>query len=304
MNNRTSPIVRIILWSLIGVVAMMILINTANSGGVNFNGFLPSASNQNLTVQKETIINEEIDTIDIAWYTGGVKLSVSNDNTIKLVEKSSKQTSSDRLLNYTVNQKVLKIESRNKHTVNFFFFSLNSPTYLEISVPERIYESIEIKAASGTYDFTGLKTKNLAVTLASGDVTLMNSEIDSLDTTTVSGRLISSNTKIGKAEVNMTSGSTELDGEIHALKLTMTSGNAEIDMSILPDQLDIRITSGIVRAALPENTGFKVAVDKTSGYFSSDFALSSIGNSYTYGTGGPSYSVKITSGNIQLRKGN
>lgn len=304
MNNRTSPIVRIILWALIGVVAMMVWINTANSGGINFNGFPTSGSNQNLTVQKETIITEEIDTIEITWYTGGVKLSINNDNTIRLVEKSSKQTSTDHLLNYSVNQKVLKIESRNKHNINFFFFSLNSPTYLEISVPEKIYESIEVKAASGDYDFTGLKTKNLAVTLASGDVTVMNSEIDSLDTTTVSGRLISSNSKIEKADINMTSGSTELDGEIHELKLAMTSGNAEINMSVLPDQLDIRITSGIVRATLPENSGFKVAVDKTSGYFSSDFALSSIGNSYTYGTGGPSYSVKITSGNIQLRKGN
>jgi len=125
MNNRTSPIVRIILWSLIGVVAMMFLINTANSGGLNFNGFLTSGSNQNLTIQKETIIIEEIDTIEIGWYTGGVKLSISNDNRIRLVEKSSKQMSSDRLLKYSIDQKVLKIESRNKHTVNFFFFSLN-----------------------------------------------------------------------------------------------------------------------------------------------------------------------------------
>lgn len=304
MNNRTSPIVRIILWTLIGVVAMMFLINTANSGGFNFNGFLTSGSDQNLTVQKETIINDEVDTIEIGWYTGGVKLSISKDNTIKLVEKSSKKTSSDHLLGYTVNQKVLKIESRNKHNINFFFFSFNSPTYLEISVPEKIYESITVKAASGTYDFTGLKTKELAVTLASGNVTLMNSEIDSLDTTTVSGRLISSNTKIEKADINMTSGSTELDGEIHELKLNMTSGQADINMSVLPDQLDIRMTSGIVKASLPENSGFRVSVDKTSGNFSSDFALSSSGNSYTYGNGGPSYSVKITSGNIRLLKGN
>lgn len=92
------------------------------------------------------------------------------------------------------------------------------------------------------------------------------------------------------------------------MELRATSGKINLNNSILPDSLSVDITSGKVNVSIPENEGFNLDYKVTSGKFNTDFYIySNITGDHKrgngkYKNGGNTFTVKVTSGNVNLNK--
>ena len=131
---------------------------------------------------------------------------------------------------------------------------------------------------------------------------LDNTKTDVVDIILTSGRLKGTGMEAGTVDVKVTSGTLDLYGNLENIHTQVTSGTARISTMVLPDQLSAAMTSGNLTISLPDNDGFSITVNKVSGNFSSEFDMAASGNRHTYRSGGPSYQVSCTSGNIHLRK--
>ena len=81
----------------------------------------------------------------------------------------------------------------------------------------------------------------------------------------------------------------------------MTSGQARIHLlKTLPSSFNLAMTSGDAEITFYGSTAFKMNVDKTSGDFNTNFPTIKNDHTYAYLTGGPTYSIKMTSGNIDI----
>ena len=86
-----------------------------------------------------------------------------------------------------------------------------------------------------------------------------------------------------------------------------TSGKLIVNSTAVPNSLTSSMTAGTVSITIPDNTGFSLVTQKTSGSITCDFDLTSrLGGeetTYTYGEGaaaGREYAVRVTSGDFSL----
>ncbi len=90
-------------------------------------------------------------------------------------------------------------------------------------------ESLICESASGDITLSNLDLGTLNLDVASGDVELSNVAADSAKINIISGRLNYSNANLGSLELDMASGNVKLDGEItELLQVRMVSGDADI----------------------------------------------------------------------------
>ncbi len=106
--------------------------------------------------------------------------------------------------------------------------------------------------------------------------------------------------------ISITSGRVSLDGRFQNITSNLTSGNVSVATNTFPDNVYIDMTSGDMALTIPENDGFQLKLDKTSGRFQSDFDFlvnPDQEDIYIYkSTSTRQYSVDMTSGHFELRK--
>jgi DUF4097 and DUF4098 domain-containing protein YvlB len=106
--------------------------------------------------------------------------------------------------------------------------------------------------------------------------------------------------------VSITSGRLTLNGRFQNITSELTSGNISIETNTPPDNLSVEMTSGDMALTIPDNDGFQVKLDKTSGRFQSDFDFMVNPDQediYIYKSKSTrQYSVDMTSGHFELRK--
>lgn len=124
-----------------------------------------------------------------------------------------------------------------------------------------------------------------------------------------SGKMTVESSRADALTVEVTSGSAAFSGAFRNISGEATSGTVRIATDVLPDTLDGNVTSGKVSFTIPDNDGFSLYCKKTSGSLqeqlrSDEFGGTGQKNQYSYGSGGPSYTGKVTSGTLEIRKKN
>jgi hypothetical protein len=85
----------------------------------------------------------------------------------------------------------------------------------------------------------------------------------------------------------------------------MTSGVANLSFgNTNPDSLSLSMTSGSSNIHLYGESAFSVSVDKTSGSFNPNFTHVKNGSVYSYLSGGPMYTIDMTSGSVDFTLSN
>ena len=305
-RGNSNLVARIVVWAVIGVLALILLIWAATGGGL---GSLPVIRLWNsspwggdaVNVISTATVTEAVDTLDIDWTSGGVTLVPVDGSEIVLREKSSRSDAETRMIQ-SVKGGVLTVDSK-KQTGVFFLWWLQPDTTLEISLPRKVYDRMAVKAASGTCDLTGMTVGDLSVDLTSGKLVLDRVKVDNAVVTLTSGSFYGQGMSVKKLDTRITSGTLDLAGDIGSVNLRVTSGTARLATTVMPTRLDADMTSGNMTFTLPENSGFSVDVKTTSGNFNSDFAMASTGGRRMYLNGGSlAYSLSCTSGNISIRR--
>lgn len=299
--TKTGAAVSIVIWSVAALVLTFLLILGVVSGfGINM--MLKGELREVFSVQEDNI---EFDGFDISWHSGRVDVSPSDDNTLII-----KQTSHYNVkpLIYEVSGKKVIIRQEPSWGLFFIFGNFRSSN-LEILLPQKQYEEFILKMTSGKTDINGIDAESIKLNLTSGQLGAEDISAKSLSVSMTSGNAQVNGAIADNFKAKLTSGRAVFGGEFGAVECYATSGEMEILSEGTPESLDAKMTSGDISVTIPDNDGFTVDVNKTSGSFDSSFDLTSnmkdSDGFYSYGKGkdaGRDYTVRITSGKFRLYK--
>lgn len=305
MNKKTSAKTKIIIWSVVLGLVVFLFISINIFRGLT--RFYPTGSSfketgkswkEGQTLVKEEKITEDIKDVRIDWITGDVTIHKTDKKEIQIMQRASDNIDKDRLFSVNVSGDSLSIQDQNKNRF-FFFFNWPKRSSLEVYLPEKVYDSFYFSGASTDFYSDAIEGERLAIDSTSGNVEINGTFKESLLSIT-SGEIRSKNLISDSLTVEMTSGNVNLEGSFKDLNLDTTSGNLKVLSTTMLNKLNSESTSGNIKVSIPENEGFTVNLDKTSGDFSSDFSTTQNDDQYVYKNGAAKFDVDITSGNFKL----
>ena len=242
--------------------------------------------------------NEEVNSIDIDWLSGTVKLVEDNSltNSVVKIEEETDCTKEEELVHSYLNEGKLMI----KFFASGYRCTNSGITKKLIVTYAPGLESIKVNLTSGSLNAESITARDINVDLTSGKV--------------VAGEIISERVKF-----DLTSGSVNIDS-VYAndFDIDLTSGSANIksiftedfDADLTSGSLDTGfgyvktasydLTSGDIKLTLP-NDGGKVRVEKTSGKVNTERECTIVNGVYKFGDGEAMFDVTMTSGTLTIK---
>ena len=295
-NSRTKNVFLILIWSLVAAVAVYLFTSAVQGGGFTFQ---QKYEGEPTVILSDVTLSESVDSVSIEWISGGVKIIPTTGDKIRIVEKAYKIIAENKEVKVTVSNSKLELVSRNKAVFNFLWFT-SAPTFLEVYLPITTnFNLIKLKGVSGNYSIDDVYSNLVQVDLVSGNLTLDNSFAALLSMDLTSGNAVINNSELLSTDIEITSGQLNYAAKTQSFKIRMTSGTIKLDLlEQLPQALSLKLTSGSANVTLHGTDGFGFVVKKTSGSFTTDFDVITSGNTYTYKSGGPLYTIDLTSGSV------
>lgn len=292
----------IVIWSVVAVVLtalLVILVIALNvNGGLHFR--LPFVESRVIAAMEKDA--DEFDSVEIRWKAGDVTISPSADEKMRLTQRSRYDVQE---LECTVENGRLILRDRSGWGLVFFGIGSRSSD-LELQLPTKQYGEVLVGMTSGSTALKGVTADTLRLKMTSGRLTGANLTSSRMEADVTSGKMTVESSRADALTVEVTSGSAAFSGAFRNISGEATSGTVRIATDVLPDTLDGNVTSGKVSFTIPDNDGFSLYCKKTSGSLRSNFDLmSSVNgdkNQYSYGSGGPSYTGKVTSGTLEILK--
>jgi hypothetical protein len=297
-SNRTKNLVIIVIWLFIGSIGAYFFYSAAQNGGINFE---PVYYGEPDTILSDVTLDQNIDSVTIEWIAGGVKINPTLEPHIRIVEKAYKIIDEAKEVKVTVSGSSLNLKTRNKSTFYFFGFT-NTGTFLEVYLPiTTSFKLIKLSSASGDYSIEEVYSDLTQINLSSGDLAIKNVSSSVFSLSLTSGNSTISDSDFLSTSINMTSGELNFSAQSNSFTANMTSGDATIDLlSELPKAINIDVTSGDVELILHGSSPFSFKVNQVSGDFNPRFSTIKNGHLYSYLTGGPTYTIDMVSGNVDV----
>ncbi len=291
--------IKIVIFSLIAVIATLVFFALFNGQSLPFN--FAENKEPNVLLQDVTI-EENINNVNLEWYSGGVVISKSYDDKIHFKERSTEKLNSNKWASAEVVGNTLNLKSNNKY--NFVLFFFQSPaTYLELRLPDKQYESFRMLMTSGNTTISDFEISDVDITITSGNLYMFNIQSQRMTINMTSGNSNFQNTLMQSFDLTMTSGNTDFEGIIsEECRIDMTSGNLNLtSTTFTPRIMNVNMTSGDADITLSKDYGFVLKLDKTSGNVDLDNEIEKVSESeYTYYNKEYNINVDMTSGSFDL----
>ena len=291
----------------IGVWSAVLLLFTALFGYLWYNGGWTGLSlhfgwSNHSTYQQvhEQTFTEPIQTLALDWKGGDGSGFSPRGKEIKIVQKAVKNTPEDQFFQASIEDDALVV-SNGKIVAGLpigpFPFSIGSD--LEVYLPERIYETLQLDTTGGDIFFQPLEVKDLVVHTNSGDVSL-GGDFEKLDFSSNSGDLLCRDVTVKQLISQTTSGDIQASGSFARIQATSTSGDISLRTSQMITEAAIQSTSGDVVLFIPENDGFTAQLNSSTGDFICAFPDFHGGDTYRYKDGSAKIQLNTTSGDACL----
>lgn len=243
-------------------------------------------------VNEVRTIQEPFTSLEIATGMADVVITPSQSSTasVRLIgEASDQQRERMQFTSSVLSDGTLKVDVQEKFHVNLFF-PVNGRLQVELSLPEKDYEKLDLNTATGDIKASKLSVKKTNIVSSTGDI-----ELDGL-----TGDLL---------DIHTDTGDMKLSGIRSTVQIQTTTG--EIDSLLLPELVhDVTIES--------ETGDIRIKVDKEPAAASLDLSTEtgSIKNSWkslsyeqksenkvvgAIGSGGPAVNVRTTTGDIRIQ---
>lgn len=199
---------------------------------------------------------------------------------------------------------ILKSDADTGFTMGLNIVNVN----LEISLPERQYDSIIVDSGSGDISFEGLKASVLELDNGSGNVEISEVEADGAKIKTSSGNLSIEESRMNELETTVGSGNIRLTDVEGAIRAKTSSGNIRVELDALMHPLEARSGSGnvtIQTKKAPESAA--VSYSTGSGTFRIDWGGGekkgdADTDTIVFGNGEIPVRLSAGSGNISLKQ--
>ena len=244
---------------------------------------------------------ESIKRLDIGWINGEVEIIYHPEDTIIFSEDGLTENDDHLAMHHWVDGDTLRIRFAESGEWKF----RNVEKSLTIHLPEDHWlDEIEVDTASADVVAHGLKAKKADVDTVSGNIDVVDAEIDdsfSADTTSGAISLMFAES-LKELELDTVSGEICVTAtELYEFDIDSTGGGVKVSTATAPISGGINTVSGSVELILPETAEFTAEINTVSGQMESDFALAKRGKEYRCGSGVCRYEVDTTSGNISFR---
>lgn len=284
---RKSAIIRIVTYSITAVVLCLTLVFSIVSDTNVFRlfSFLDFDSDDNYmneaeleTYKNESVsggtvaagsgaysFSDKINKIEIEWQSGEVIVTAAETDKITVSESSGNKIGESTQMKIYQNGNTLKINFGFSHKGNFSGFNIKSINKtLNVTIPKKIFEEIEIEAVSA-------------------DITLKNVSAKAIDTGTVSGYISADGINAEELDCETVSGDVRIDGKVTR-------------------ECSFDSVSGRTSLYLDESVGWQSELSTVSGKFNTDFSVTKNGDAYICGNGDLRVKFNSVSGNAEIMK--
>lgn len=322
---KQKNIIKIIICACIAVFAVGVLVYGLSTG-FGIGDILPALGDESSyavpkVYEEET---ENLDTVDIDWVSGPVKLAFYSGSTVRVTETSQRTLKQSECLQMSVSDGTLKIQFDDDNGFFGLSFGFKNSKMLTVEIPQQFadtMEQVKISTVSGDIDVADFTMQEGSFQSTSGDISLQKLQADNMKVSSISGELYCANlTAKNKLALQTTSGDQRLaavqcssldfgsvsgrieaDFTADALSGSSVSGDLTFTAQKWPQTANLESVSGTVRltAAAPE-AGFTCAFSSLSGSFDSDFAVQKKNDDYINGAGGAKLKISTTSGDVKL----
>lgn len=285
---------------------------------VSYTNYLYQDSDKYTAGDRE--IPDKIETINIDYLSGKVKLTGTDSETVKIRETANETLDDDRKVHTWVSGTTLYVRYC-ASAKRLDLYKLEKT--LEIDIPENVKlselkieissgdadcskfeaKSVEMKASSGDL-FASCKAETIEMKASSGDITLTQTgESDKISLETSSGSITVLTEKVGKLDVDSSSGkiSVASDGA-KVFKSHSSSGKGEFKFAEVPETAEMEASSGDITVYLPEDANVTAEFDVSSGDITYELPFSKSGGKYVSGDGSRKLTVETSSGDITVKK--
>lgn len=310
--DKKLKMVNIVIWIMLAISLTILLIYkiaTNNQGGWGFMNF--NFGNGETSIQKEE--NIEIDqceniTLDFSSYD--VVVSSTDDNKLKVVQKSSNNLKEDEKFSFSKNGNTIAIEGNNlRNKVSIVHFGTFN-NKIELYVPKNYNKNLQVRTKSGNIEVKDVMNLdkinfcqnsgnfNSREIITANEVNLEASS-GNIKAEALLTKLYKIKTSSGNIDIRTLSGSGAVDA---------SSGNIKIGYKEVGDELRANASSGNVKLTLPKDISFEFYGQCTSGNIDTDFDVNyknKKGNEATAKIGNEPYkkiNVETRSGNIEINQ--
>lgn len=287
---------------LVCAVALMVAVYCMNGCTISFGAstnYTYKAADKYVAGDRE--ISDKIETIEIDYLSGDVKIVQADTDSISIKESANKKVSDDLKVHTWVEGSTLHVrycDSSKKINLT------NLDKKLEITIPDDVqYKNLIIDMASGSVD-AECDAKDYDLSAASGDIVLKQSgESDKIKIDTASGGIAVTMDTADKVDVSAASGDILVNAvKVDDFTADTASGSNEYHFENVPEKSDIQSASGSVKVFLPEDADLTAFIDTASGDITYDFAFEKNGDDYVCGKGSNKMKVDTASGDVKIKK--
>ena len=218
---------------------------------------------------------------------------------------------------------VLSVRQGDTASSSFFFLRGLASADVELTLPRRFWELIQISTVHGDIQFdAGLDAGRLRLSTSSGDASLPDASCTEVSFRSASGDLkcsgntgsiqvetssgdISLSGNFGEIRSSSASGDIEVSGGVQRMHGSSASGDVDLHSEILPQELELSSKSGDCGVHLPGGEGFTLQFSTVSGELQTDFELvgpvgARSGEAIYLDGGGRTFHITSISGDLEL----
>lgn len=303
---KQAAIIRIVAWSVLAVFLTAFLISGITRGFSSFSFDFGSVFNyqdsSKYSIAEGTVNAGQVQTIEINWVSGGVRIEAYDGDDVIFSETSNKSLDENSKMRYDLRDKNLIIQFCAPHRI---FPSLNNLSKdLTLLVPyDHPLAALDLESVSADVEVTGITAAEMDVESVSGPVMLRDLTSEDLDIEMVSGRLTMEGAEVVSLTAESVSGKMELAGAFGDVDCTTVSGNLTVAPGSGVSRLEAETVSGKAQIELPDEIdGFTLKHSSVSGSVSCDFPAQSGKNTLTYQSGRAVLDIETVSGSISVVK--
>lgn len=264
-------------------------------------------------------ITEKIETIDLDYLSGGVKLIGTDEDVVRINETSEKQLDDKRKVHTWVDGTTLYV----RYCASAKGLDLNNlKKSLEITIPKDMtLDNVKFRVSSGAIQCQDFEAENLKLDASSGNITVtcaaktvdlhassgkitlsLQGDSDSVKLDTSSGIIDVDMKNANKVNLHSSSGKVLASaGQIKEFQSKVSSGAGEYHFAQVPEKSDISHSSGTVTLYLPKDADLTGDFSTSSGKVFSEIAFAKKDNDYVCGSGANQMKVHVSSGNIEVK---
>jgi Uncharacterized conserved protein len=214
-------------------------------------------------------------------------------------------SSSKPTLETSIVEDTLNIDIKNQITIIGFS---NIDLSLDVYIPSSYSNNIKLTSTSGDISIDNFTLSSLDCALTSGNFKFDKLTADDFIYKSSSGDFTAHTLITKKSDITSTSGKIEISDFTGDLKSSSTSGDINICYSKFNNNADINVTSGDVMLKLPENAEFTLSAKATSGDVNCEFPITISGKKKDNNIEGTvkndknKVTIKTISGDITIKK--